>query len=29
MLRFLRCRLNRWDEIQRVRHSGPPKVTPR
>jgi GT2 family glycosyltransferase len=29
MLRFLRCRLNRWDEIQRVRRFGVPKVTPR
>jgi GT2 family glycosyltransferase len=29
MLRFLRCRLNRWDEIQRVRRDGLPKVTPR
>jgi len=29
MLRFLRWRLNRWDEIQRVRQFGVPKVTPR
>jgi N-acetylglucosaminyl-diphospho-decaprenol L-rhamnosyltransferase len=28
MLRFLRWRLNRWDEIQRVRHYGLPKVSP-
>jgi GT2 family glycosyltransferase len=27
MLRFLRCRLNRWDEIQRLRRFGLPKVT--
>lgn len=27
MLRFLRWRFNRWDEIQRVARSGPPKVT--
>ena len=27
MLRFLRCRLNRWDEIQRLRQFGVPKVT--
>jgi hypothetical protein len=29
MLRFLRWRLNRWDEIQRLRRFGLPKVTPR
>ena len=29
MLRFLRWRLNRWDEIQRMRQFGVPKVTPR
>ena len=29
MLRFLRLRLNRWDEIQRMRRFGLPKVTPR
>jgi GT2 family glycosyltransferase len=29
MLRFLRWRFNRWDEIQRVRQFGVPKVTPR
>jgi GT2 family glycosyltransferase len=29
MLRFLRFRLNRWDEIQRMRRDGLPKVTPR
>jgi len=29
MLRFLRLRLNRWDEIQRLRQFGVPKVTPR
>jgi GT2 family glycosyltransferase len=29
MLRFLRWRLNRWDEIQRVRQFGVPRVTPR
>jgi len=28
MLRFLRWRLNRWDELQRVRRYGAPKVTP-
>ena len=28
MLRFLRLRLNRWDEIQRLRRQGVPKVTP-
>jgi N-acetylglucosaminyl-diphospho-decaprenol L-rhamnosyltransferase len=27
MLRFLRCRLNRWDELQRLRRFGVPKVT--
>lgn len=27
MLRFLRLRLNRWDEVQRVRRHGLPKVT--
>ena len=27
MLRFLRCRLNRWDEIQRLCRFGVPKVT--
>jgi len=27
MIRFLRCRLNRWDEIQRLRRFGVPKVT--
>jgi N-acetylglucosaminyl-diphospho-decaprenol L-rhamnosyltransferase len=29
MLRFLRARFNRWDEVQRLCHFGPPKVTPR
>jgi GT2 family glycosyltransferase len=29
MLRFLRRRLNRWDEILRLRRLGLPKVTPR
>jgi GT2 family glycosyltransferase len=29
MLRFFRWRLNRWDELQRVRQFGVPKVTPR
>lgn len=29
MLRFLRARLNRWDELQRLRRLGVPKVTPR
>ena len=29
MLRFLHWRLNRWDEIQRLRQFGVPKVTPR
>jgi GT2 family glycosyltransferase len=29
MLRFLRFRLNRWDELQRLRQFGVPKVTPR
>lgn len=29
MLRFLRCRFNRWDEFQRLRRYGLPKVTPR
>jgi GT2 family glycosyltransferase len=29
MLRFLRWRLNRWDELQRLRRFGAPKVTPR
>jgi GT2 family glycosyltransferase len=29
MLRFLRWRLNRWEEIQRLRRFGLPKVTPR
>ena len=29
MLRFLRARFNRWDEFQRLRHFGVPKVTPR
>ncbi len=29
MLRFLRARLNRWDELQRLRRFGVPKVTPR
>ena len=28
MLRFLRCRLNRWDELQRMHRFGAPKVTP-
>jgi N-acetylglucosaminyl-diphospho-decaprenol L-rhamnosyltransferase len=28
MLRFLRLRFNRWDELQRMRHFGLPKVTP-
>jgi len=27
MLRFLRWRLNRWDEVQRLRQFGVPKVT--
>ncbi len=27
MLRFLRWRLNRWDEVQRLRRFGVPKVT--
>lgn len=27
MLRFLRLRFNRWDEVQRMRQSGPPKIT--
>ena len=27
MLRFLRLRLNRWDELQRLRRQGVPKVT--
>lgn len=27
MLRFFRLRLNRWDEFQRIRHLGLPKVT--
>ena len=27
MLRFLRWRLNRWDELQRLRQFGVPKVT--
>jgi GT2 family glycosyltransferase len=27
MLRFLRCRLNRWDEVERIRKFGVPKVT--
>jgi GT2 family glycosyltransferase len=27
MLRFLRLRLNRWDELKRLRQSGVPKVT--
>jgi hypothetical protein len=27
MLRFFRCRLNRWDELQRLRKLGVPKVT--
>ncbi len=27
MLRFLRLRFNRWDEVQRMRQSGVPKVT--
>jgi GT2 family glycosyltransferase len=27
MLRFLRCRLNRWDELVRMRRMGMPKVT--
>lgn len=29
MLRFLRVRCNRWDELQRLRRFGVPKVTPR
>jgi GT2 family glycosyltransferase len=29
MLRFLRWRLNRWDEIRRLRRFGVPKVTPK
>jgi GT2 family glycosyltransferase len=29
MLRFLRWRFNRWPELQRLRQSGVPKVTPR
>jgi GT2 family glycosyltransferase len=29
MLRFLRWRLNRWDELQRLRQFGVPKITPR
>jgi GT2 family glycosyltransferase len=29
MLRFLRWRLNRWDEVQRLRRFGVPKVTAR
>jgi GT2 family glycosyltransferase len=29
MLRFLRWRFNRWDELQRLRQFGVPKVTPR
>jgi N-acetylglucosaminyl-diphospho-decaprenol L-rhamnosyltransferase len=29
MLRFLRLRLNRWDEVQRLRRYGVPKVTAR
>jgi GT2 family glycosyltransferase len=28
MLRFLRLRLNRWDELHRLRRLGVPKVTP-
>jgi GT2 family glycosyltransferase len=28
MLRFLRWRPNRWDELQRLRRLGPPKVAP-
>ncbi|HVM50695.1 MAG TPA: glycosyltransferase family 2 protein [Candidatus Acidoferrum sp.] len=28
MLRFLRLRLNRWDEVQRMRRHGVPKVSP-
>ena len=28
MLRFLRLRLNRWDELRRIRHSGMPRVSP-
>ena len=28
MLRFLRLRPNRWDELQRLRHLGIPKVSP-
>jgi N-acetylglucosaminyl-diphospho-decaprenol L-rhamnosyltransferase len=28
MLRFLRWRLNRWDELQRLRRFGVPRVTP-
>ncbi len=27
MLRFLRLRFNRWDEVLRMRRSGPPKIT--
>ncbi len=29
MLRFLRLRFNRWDEVQRMRQYGLPSVTPR
>ncbi len=29
MLRFLRLRFNRWDEVQRVRQTGLPKITNR
>jgi N-acetylglucosaminyl-diphospho-decaprenol L-rhamnosyltransferase len=29
MLRFLKLRLNRWDEVQRFRQSGPPRITPK
>ena len=28
MLRFLRWRLNRWDELQRVSRHGLPRITP-
>lgn len=28
MLRFFRLRLNRWDELRRLRQIGPPTVTP-
>jgi GT2 family glycosyltransferase len=28
MVRFLRLRLNRWDELQRIRRQGPPRITP-